>query len=103
MEAGPPGAQWSGFKDFSQFRSPTRIVAGRGLLDGSGFEFTKEGAGRVILVTDEVGLPTRLSEVGVSEESIGQLAEDAMGEGSTLVNPREATKEEFAELFRQAL
>ena len=94
MEAGPPGAQWSGFKDFSQFRSPTRIVAGRGLLDGAGFEFTKEGAGRVILVTDEVG---------VSEESIGQLAEDAMGEGSTLVNPREATKEEFAELFRQAL
>ena len=44
-----------------------------------------------------------LSEVGVPEEGIPQLAEDAMGEGSTLVNPRETSEDEFAELFRQAL
>ena len=45
----------------------------------------------------------RLSEVGVPEEGIPQLAEDAMGEGSTLVNPREPIEEDFAELFKQAL
>ena len=53
--------QWSGFKDFCQFANPTRVVAGRGLLDGAGFEFAKEGASRAILVTDEgiraTGLP----------------------------------------------
>jgi alcohol dehydrogenase class IV len=50
-----------------------------------------------------LGLPGRLSEVGVPEQGIPQLAEDAMGEGSTLVNPREPTVDDFAELFHQAL
>ena len=58
--------QWSGFKDFCQFASPTRVVAGRGLLEGAGFEFAKEGATRALLVTDEgiraTGLPDRVAE-----------------------------------------
>jgi alcohol dehydrogenase class IV len=44
----------SSFKDFWQFVAPTRVVAGRGLLEGTGFEFAKEGASRVLVVTDEV-------------------------------------------------
>jgi alcohol dehydrogenase class IV len=54
------------------------------------------------LVT-RLGLPGRLSEVGVPESAIPQLAADAMGEGSTLPNPRETSEEDFAELFRRAL
>jgi alcohol dehydrogenase class IV len=50
-----------------------------------------------------LGLPARLSEVGVPEEGIPQLAADAMGEGSTLPNPREPTEEDFVDLFRRAL
>ena len=50
-----------------------------------------------------LGLPLRLSEVGVPEAGVGQLAEDAMGEGPTLVNPREVSEEEFVGLFRRAL
>jgi alcohol dehydrogenase class IV len=46
--------QMAGFKDFYQFLAPTRVVVGRGLLDGIGFEFAKEGAKRVLIVTDEV-------------------------------------------------
>ena len=34
------------FKDFYQFAIPTRVVAGRGMIEGTGFEFAKEGAGR---------------------------------------------------------
>jgi alcohol dehydrogenase class IV len=44
----------SGFKDFYQFLAPTRIVAGRGLIEGIGFEFAKEGAERPLIVTDQV-------------------------------------------------
>lgn len=40
------------FRDFYQFLSPTRVIAGRGLLEGLGFEFMKDGAGRVLVVTD---------------------------------------------------
>jgi alcohol dehydrogenase class IV len=50
-----------------------------------------------------LGLPTRLSQVGVPEAGIAQLAEDAMGDGCTLVNPREPTEEDFVELYHKAL
>jgi alcohol dehydrogenase class IV len=44
----------AGFKDFAQYVAPTRVVSGRGLIEGAGFEFMKEGAKRVLLVTDGV-------------------------------------------------
>lgn len=54
-----------GFKDFAQYDARTRVVAGRGLIEGAGFEFTKEGAKRVFVVTDQVirgtGLVDRVS------------------------------------------
>jgi alcohol dehydrogenase class IV len=50
-----------------------------------------------------LGLPTRLSEVGVPEEGIPALVEGAMGDGTTLLNPREPTEEDYARLFRGAL
>ena len=59
----------SGFKDFYQYVAPTRVVAGRGLIEGLGFEFIKEGAKRVAMVTDAVmrgtGLVDRV-EAGVA-------------------------------------
>ncbi len=48
------GRQMAGFKDFYQFAAPTRVIAGRDLLGSVGFEFAKEGAQRVLIVTDEV-------------------------------------------------
>ena len=47
-------APLEGFKDFYQYASPTRVIAGRELLESTGFEFLKEGAHRVFLVTDQV-------------------------------------------------
>lgn len=46
--------QMAGFKDFYQFAWATRVVVGKGLIDGVGFEFAKEGAQRVFVVTDQV-------------------------------------------------
>ncbi len=50
-----------------------------------------------------LGLPTRLSEVGVPEDGIPVLVEGAMGDGTTLMNPREPSEEDYEELFRKAL
>ena len=50
-----------------------------------------------------LGLPTRMSEVGVPEAGIPQLVEGAMGDGTTLLNPREAGEEDYAALYRRAL
>ena len=70
---------------------------------GGGEQVGRAIADHVRELRARLGLPGRLSEVGVPEQGIPQLAEDAMGEGSTLVNPREPTADDFAELFHQAL
>ncbi len=54
-------------------------------------------------LTARLGLPTRLSQVGVSEADVPALVEGAMGDGTTLLNPREAGEEEYTELYRRAL
>ena len=64
------GRQLGGFKDFAQHTTRTRIVAGRGLIEGLGFEFMKEGAQRVFVVTDQVIRGTGLidrAEAGVTD------------------------------------
>jgi alcohol dehydrogenase class IV len=50
-----------------------------------------------------LGLPTRLSEAGVPESGLPALVEGAMGDGTTLLNPREMGEEDYAELYRKAL
>lgn len=70
---------------------------------GAGEDVGDALAERVSEITRNVGLPQRLSEVGVPEEGIPVLVDGAMGDGCTLMNPREVSEEEFAELFRAAL
>ena len=60
----------SRFRDYYQFAHPTRVVAGRGMIEGVGFEFTKEGARRPLIVSDEVVRGTGLvekAEAGVAD------------------------------------
>jgi alcohol dehydrogenase class IV len=54
-------------------------------------------------LVERIGLPTRLSQVGVPESGIPALVEGAMGDGTTLLNPREVGEEEYAALYRSAL
>jgi alcohol dehydrogenase class IV len=54
-------------------------------------------------LVSRLGLPTRLSEVGVPEEGIPVLAGGAMGDGTSLLNPRELSEEDYADLYRRAL
>ncbi len=84
-----------------RYREIAALVGADG--QGAGADVGAALAGWVRELTGRLGLPRRLAEVGVSEESVSQLAVDAMGEGSTLVNPREPTEEDFAELYRRAL
>jgi alcohol dehydrogenase class IV len=60
-------------------------------------------ASHVAGLVEKLGLPTRLSEVGVPEDGIPALVEGAMGDGTTLMNPREPSEEDYEQLFRAAL
>ena len=57
----------------------------------------------VTALVARLGLPTRLSQAGVPEDGIPALVEGAMGDGTTLLNPREMSEEDYAELYRAAL
>jgi alcohol dehydrogenase class IV len=60
-------------------------------------------ASHITQLVARLGLPTRLSQVGVPEDAIPALVEGAMGDGTTLLNPREMGEEDYAELYRAAL
>jgi alcohol dehydrogenase class IV len=60
-------------------------------------------ASHITGLVDRLGLPTRLSQAGVPEDGIPALVEGAMGDGTTLLNPREMDEADYAELYRAAL
>jgi lactaldehyde reductase len=70
---------------------------------GSGEAVGDALAEHISALTRSLGLPHRLSEVGVPESGIPVLVEGAMGDGCTLLNPREPSEHDFEELFRAAL
>ena len=99
-------ARRSPFKDFAQYVAPTRVISGRGLLDSTGFELTKEGAARVFVVTDavirETGLVDRVAS-GVEDGGleVAGVFDEVPQDSSTAVVERcaEAAKDAGADSF----
>lgn len=51
----------------------------------------------------ELGIPKNLSDLGVSRDSVHDMAVDAMKSGNILVNPRQSTLQNIEELYLRAL
>ncbi len=49
----------------------------------------------------DLGIPASLSELGVTEDKIQQMAEDAMKSANVLANPRTTTVRDMVELFKK--
>lgn len=54
-------------------------------------------------LTESLGIPKTLTEVGVTEDKIPQMAADAMKSGNILVNPRSTKQEDVETLYRRAM
>jgi alcohol dehydrogenase class IV len=54
-------------------------------------------------LTAGLGLPARLSQAGVPEQGLPALVEGALGDGTSLLNPREVSAEDYAALYEAAL
>ncbi len=50
----------------------------------------------------DLGIPKSLSEVGVTEDKIPQMAEDAMKSGNIPANPRQSTVKDMIALYKKA-
>lgn len=51
----------------------------------------------------DLGIPATLSEVGVTEDKIEAMADDAMTSGNIAVNPRSTTRADIIALYKKAL
>lgn len=54
-------------------------------------------------LNNELGIPTRLSDVGVTADKIPAMAEDAMKSGNIPANPRQTTLKDMIALYEKAL
>jgi 4-hydroxybutyrate dehydrogenase len=57
---------------------------------------------RVRRLNAEIGIPTRLRDVGVKEEDLGRISEKAFEDASHLSNPRKCTVEDLLSIARAA-
>lgn len=51
----------------------------------------------------DLGIPSSLSEVGVTEDKIENMAQDAVAHPNVLANPRQTNLKEMIELYKKAL
>ncbi len=77
-------------------------------VDVAGQKLDAETAARAGIATvrrlsQDCGLPSRLRDVGVSQDGLAQMAGDALGDAMMISNPRPATEEEITALYEQAL
>jgi len=54
-------------------------------------------------LSQDVGIPSGLKELGVKEEDLPILAENALKDACGLTNPRVATKEDIIQIFKNAM
>jgi len=79
------------------------VAAVLGLDDAGAADAGAALAAHVRALTASLGLPTRLSQVGVPESSLPELIAGALGDACTLVNPREPSADDLEALYRRAL
>ena len=54
-------------------------------------------------LNEEIGIPKRLRDVGVREDGIDRMTDDAMKSGNIAVNPRPTARDDIVALYRAAL
>ncbi|MDY3819431.1 MAG: iron-containing alcohol dehydrogenase, partial [Lachnospiraceae bacterium] len=57
----------------------------------------------LVELNEQLGIPASLSEVGVTEDKLTVMADDAMKSGNIAVNPRSTTKQDVLSLYKKAL
>lgn len=86
-----------------RYREIARAMGVAGVDDMDTETYRKAAIDAVAKLSTDVGIPTKLSELGVKEKDIDFLAASALADACTPGNPRDVTKEEIAEIYRSIL
>ncbi|WP_026476482.1 iron-containing alcohol dehydrogenase [Alkaliphilus transvaalensis] len=57
----------------------------------------------IVKLSEDIGIPKGLTELGVKEEDLSIMADNAMKDACSFTNPRKATKEDVINIFKNAL
>lgn len=83
-----------------RYREIARAMGVAGVDEMSQEEYRAAAIDAVAKLSADVGIPTKLSELGVKAEDIDFLAASALADACTPGNPRDVTKEQIAEIYR---
>ena len=83
-----------------KYREIARVMGVENVDNMSQEEYRKAAIDAVKKLSEDVGIPKTLREIGVKEEDLKALAESAMADACTPGNPRDASVDEIFELYK---
>lgn len=86
-----------------KYREIARAMGVEGVDSMTQEEYRKAAVQAVRQLGQDVGIPQKVSEVGVKEEDIPFLAESAMADACTPGNPKDPTLEDVENLYRSMM
>lgn len=86
-----------------RYREVARAMGVEGVDSMSKEEYQKACIDAIQKLSDDVGIPRKLSDSGVQEKDIDFLAESAMADACTPGNPRDVTKEDIVKIYKSIL
>ena len=86
-----------------KFREIARAMGVKGVDDMSQDEYRKAAIDAVKQLSKDVGIPEKLHMIGVKQEDLVALSQDALKDVCTGGNPRNCTAEEVLEIYRTAV
>lgn len=86
-----------------RYREVARAMGVEGVDSMSKEEYQKACIDAIQKLSDDVGIPRKLSDAGVQEKDIDFLAESAMADACTPGNPRDVTKEDIVKIYKSIL
>ncbi len=85
-----------------KYREIARVMGVSGVDNMSQDEYRKAAIDAVKKLSEDVGIPKVLSEIGVHEEDLQALAESAMADACTPGNPRETSLKDILDVYKKA-
>jgi lactaldehyde reductase len=85
-----------------KYREIARVMGVQGVDSMSQEEYRKAAIDAVKKLSEDVGIPKILSEIGFKEEDLQALSESAFVDACTPGNPRDTNVEEILEIYKKA-
>ena len=83
-----------------KYREIARVMGVEGVDSMTQDEYRKAAIDAVKKLSEDVGIPKTLKEIGVKEEDLEALAESAMADACTPGNPRDTNVAEIFEIYK---